>query len=796
MKPSVEQQIEHTFHHLVTPRRSHSFWGFVAAALLATFFLWLKHDDWMSKPNSIMLGNSPDGFKNYMTAAWHVERDETLTHYGGMNYPYGEHTLFTDNQPILSSAMQWWHRNVSSLTGETVGVMNTFQWLSVVFGIGILFILLHKLHLPWWYSVLVALGMGFLSPQQNRFDGHFGLSHIWIFPMLLLLLCRYEERFSRRYQSLLIGILVFVAAQFHFYYFGLAALFLTLYTAYMSLTDFKWSNIRARFSHWLVMVILPFAALNIWIRWSDYAVDRPASPYGFTRYIGYWEGVLLPYEYFPIYKWIDQNIVHIRRVDGETQAFAGLVVLGFTIWAIRRGFKFFPKTWDTAAYHRVHKRYLAGIFTAAMVLLVFSCGFPYAIKGLGWMVDYFGPLRQFRGLGRFTWAYFYVANIVAFYIIWNYSKNFTGLKDGRYPWLRQVIRYAPLLVLLFDAWTYQRLRPMQTEPNIANKAIATAAPEHWLNKVDFKPYQALLPLPYYNVGSENIWLDFNPYEIFKKTQLTALHTGLPDMGVNMSRTARGEMLKSVQMMFHPCQPPVLVQDLPNNKPIALLIEPGRFDDVKNRYRHLLLKATEVYNGPELRIWSLFPDSLRAAQREIAAEVLRESQNDKLIPLKEGWKGSIADPNLQVLSFDDKKAAQTFQGAGALEGIMSDTAWIWKAPLPKGRYKISLWVYADSDMGMTHEIKMVENRIADGQEIHFQHEGMRFYLQGIMDKWALFEMPFEVYGSGETVMNIFTHKKDVHVPFTLDEVLIKSYDGDVYKQSGRKVARNNLWYELE
>ncbi|MFM8487854.1 MAG: hypothetical protein ACKOCH_16100, partial [Bacteroidota bacterium] len=200
--------------------------------------------------------------------------DAGYTHYEGMNYPYGEHVLFTDNQPVFSAALQWWSRHISDISADTVGLMNWFQVISMLIGAGAIFLLLRKLHIPVWYAGIASLGILFLSPQNNRFDTHFGLSHTWILPMLLLLLCRYEERFSRRYQSLLIGILLFFAAQLHFYNFGVSAIFLGLYTAYQILTDFRWKNIAKRSYHLIVMVVLPFTLLNLWIHWSDYCPDR------------------------------------------------------------------------------------------------------------------------------------------------------------------------------------------------------------------------------------------------------------------------------------------------------------------------------------------------------------------------------------------------------------------------------------------------------------------------------------------------------------------------------------------
>ncbi len=540
-------------------------------------------------------------------------------------------------------------------------------------------------------------------------------------------------------------------------------------------------------------LFLPFMLLNIWIHWANYAADRPANPYGFTTYIGYWEGIFLPYEQFPLYQWIDRNIIKIRRVDGETQAYAGALAFLFTLWAIRHRFRLFDPAWDEMAHHRLQKRYLYGIFTAALLLLLFACGFPFAIKGMDWMVNYMGPLRQFRGLGRFTWAFFYVANVLAFYVIWHKSLYFKGFSGKRYPWFRWVIVALPLVLLGYEALTYQKIKKLALRENLALREVFGKDPDHWLNKVDFKQFQALLPLPYYHVGSENIWLDFE-FPHYTKIQATALQTGVPDMGVNMSRTPIGEMVRSVQLVNTPGQIPEILNDLPNNQPIALMIEPNRWDDVQRRYRHLLAHATPVYDGPGLKIFSLALDSLRLAIRESVQKVAQEAAVKATIS-NGNWLSERPSGWMMSQTFDSLTTTKhIFQGKGAYTARMSDTTWIWNKKIPKGQYTLSMWVYVKADMGMTEEIKLVENDLGDGHEIHFQYEGLRFHLSEIVNGWALFELPFEVY-SETSRMNIFLQKKGVQVPFYLDEVLIKRLDTTLYRRSTGWVSRDNFWFQL-
>ncbi len=786
-------EIEHTLQRLRSPKRSYTFWGLLLFLAVCFGLLWLKHGHWLKTANEHMLTISPDGIKNYMTTIWHVRYDSNFVHYEGMNYPFGEHVLFTDNQPIFSSALQWWSQNVSDLTGHTVGLLNISQIISLLVGCGVLFLLFRKLHVPTWYSGLAALGILFLSPQYLRFGGHFSLSHTWVIPMLLLLLCNYEERYSRRYQSLLIGILLWWTAQLHFYYFGLCSLFLIVYTIYQLVRDSTLRNWRVRISHLIVMIVLPFALLNGWVHWADFAADRPANPYGFTTYIGEWAGIFLPYENLPVYKWIDQNLVSIPRVNGESEAYIGVVALFFTIWVLVSRFRIFDKSWEEAAYHRVHKRYLYGIFTAALVLLLFACGFPFAIGRFEWMVDYMGPLRQFRGLGRFTWAFYYVINLLAFYSLWNWSVRFKGFKNGKAPWFRWVIALAPMLILGLEAWTFQRSRVVSGIPNLELLKNAAPAPDHWLHKVDFSPYQAVLPLPYYHMGSENIWWEFD-YDQFKRNQATVLHTGLPDMGVNLSRTSCSQTVISVQFVLEPCKVPAMLNELPDNRPLAILVDGKAWEDVQRRYPHLVSKARPVYDSPEMKILSVTPDDIREYVREHLESVEQEYRSRPL----QNW-GAWQVPEAPALpliyvSYDSLRTTEnTFQGGGAYTGQMRDSTWLWRDALPKGRYVLSCWLYANQDMGMNNVLELEEKDLQDGRQIQARTEALGFKMKSIVKGWALVELPIEVQGE-QSELRIFL-KQNADQTFFLDELLIRPENLDVYRRDENWVVRNNYWYKL-
>jgi hypothetical protein len=783
------QQVEHTLHDLRSPKRGHTFWGLMSTLTLCALLLLYFHGNWLFQANEVMLGSGPDGFKNYMTSAWHVRHDSGYVQYSGMNYPFGEHVLFTDNQPIFSAAMQLWSHYISDISDNTVGWINLFQVISLMIGCGAIFLLFRKLHLPVAYAGAAAIVLTFLAPQYGRFDGHFGLSHTFVIPLMLYFLCRYEERNSRRYQSLHIGFLIFLAAQLHFYYFGLAALFLTLYIGFQILRNFTRLNIIRRMSHWFVMVIIPFTLLNIWVQWAHYSPDRPANPYGFTGYIGFWEGVFLPYEFMPLHAWIEKTFMPIREFDGEAKAYAGAMAIFFTLWLLLSGFKMFGRSWDEAAYHRTHKHYLRGIYFSALLLLIFSCGFPFAIKGMEWIVDYFGPLKQFRGLGRFTWIYYYALNILLFYSIWNWSRRFKGFgAKMAFPQFKWAAVALPVLVLGAEAWIFQQNRRPNLVPNITQLKLAADYPEHWLKTVDFSPYQAILPLPYYHVGSENIWMEYN-YELHQQVQKTAYHTGLPDMGVNLSRTPLSETLKSLQLVLEPCDIPEILAELPDNRPILILTTASLYASAIQNYPHLLHQAKMIFENGQIKLLRLDLDEIRSYKRNQTAAIEREMVNNSAFQASNTvWRTNT--PNIRVVHEDYDligSAPEQFQGKGALCATMRDTLRLWKGPLPAGRYTMSCWVRAIRDLNLTHLLYIDENN-------HRQEEGIRFYVKTIIDGWALIELDFTNHNGGVT--DLYFYRKGANNLFIADELLIRPSNTNLYRRESGWVVRNNYWYRAD
>src|SRR5690606_34331376 len=154
----------------------------------------------------------------------------------------------------------------------------------------------------------------------------------------------------------------------------------------------------------VVQVALPFIVFNGLIMLTDTHTDRMGTPAGFFDYYASWESILLPHDgplsFFVLFFGIDIG-------NWESWNYVGFstIVFGFIMkfYLIKKRKEISLKT--------IAKSELGMYMIAAYLVLLFAFCFPLKYDFLRWIVDLFGPLKQFRVLGRFGWIFFYVFTV-------------------------------------------------------------------------------------------------------------------------------------------------------------------------------------------------------------------------------------------------------------------------------------------------------------------------------------------------------------------------------------------------
>ncbi len=670
-------------------------WGLLAGAfafgiLLAP--LW-------AAPGHHLFGTTEDGLKNYYTALWYVLHDQGL-HFTGMNYPFGEHVVFTDNQPLLALALRCWPAPTAAGTvARVLGALNLLMLAAQVLTVPLVAMLLRRCRLPLAYAVGAATVIALLSPQLVRLLGHYALAYSCVVPALWYGLVRAFEAPARagRWWACL-GVMTLLLGCLHPYYLLLSALLLG---AYLSIGWWQAPIVaRARRGFWLGGVLAlaaPLVVFQLGLRLTDpYAPDRLNSPYGFFEYSASVWSVFFPVSPPALTWW--QAVFHTPSPTWEGHAYVGMVatvVAGLTLARVARRLR--ARQWWRLRHPALPPPLRTGLWAATLVLL-FAMGWPFR-WGLEGLLDLLGPLRQFRSIGRFAWIFYYVFSVYAAYVLYHGARLLQ--RRGR-PALA-----AAVLVVGGGFWTMEAIlngfgkaelllhplhgagRTLLGAPTDPTAFPARLAAAH--RRAD--EFQAIVPLPFYSLGSEKLG-QLTSDESGYYSMRASLETGLPIATAMLSRTALWQAQNLVQLLSAPALAKGVLPLLPNRRPLLVVVVTGtRLDDAERR---LLSDARVFYRDSAVVLAELPLAALvggRAAlvaQHKALGRLLRPFGSYRAVRPAAGTYHDDLD------SIDDPRAPAALR---ALPGLLGAAHAVRRGELPlyagqpadTGCFEASVWV---------------------------------------------------------------------------------------------------------
>ncbi|MCB0558611.1 MAG: hypothetical protein H6573_26720 [Lewinellaceae bacterium] len=760
--------------------------GAILILVLMAALLALRFPDFFQSPNSGVIEPYGDGYKVYAVMEYHARYDTSCTFYQGMNYPYGEHVIPADAQPLISNTVKFISTYVVDITGYTRAILHFSLLLSILLCALFLFRLLIRLESPVWWAVAVATGITFLSPQLHRMVSHYGLSHTSALAIVLYLLLRLDETKSWR-MSAWIALTVFCYSMIHFYFFAILAFFISFYFLFSFLRRPRWQKIPRYAFHYSIQILLPLAFFYFWMYHGDPIEGRTNQPWGFFVFHSIWEGVFTSL-FQPHFQWVDDTVIRIEQVQYEGAAYIGLVAgIGALILLLR---------WVAAGFRKpiiqaggARNGYLNKIFWAALALLLFSFGYPFTIPGLEWMLDYAGPIRQFRSVGRFNWAFYYVINIVVFTELWQWAK-------GR-QW-RVALSVLALALLYFEA--YNSIYAVKIDLDEVPELQAGNRYSE-IDGINYQEFQALLTVPYFNVGSDNLWFH-GEGEIVPRALTLSTQTGLPTTSAMLTRTPLWQTLRQVQLILEPYRRPAILDDFPNQKPLLLLVANYQFGQQQERYQHLLDGTQLLYDTDAYRLFRLplatFSERIESRVRGINYTL----DNDTLSLYPHGpFLSRDSNRTFFYESFDSLRTNDYYRGGGAKQGPAASGVIAFDGPIPrqmaKGWYTFSVWMYVGEDLRARSEAQILEYLPEGEQEVYQQ----RFQVYGNIkaidnDGWALLEFRFIPQLAESTIRFTIRNEELGQQPLFLDELLIRQEVDELYRREGNYVWKNNRWFSLD
>lgn len=756
--------------------------GAIVVAIISMVAITLKFGEYLQFPAGKVIEPYGDGFKAYMSTAYHALYDSSFTHFKGMNYPYGDHLVFSDPQPLLANALQLFQGSGPGLLQTTITWTHLLMLLSILVCACLLYVLFHRLGLPVWYAAIAAPALTFLSPMLARIGFHYGLAQPAAIPAVLLLLLLHQER-PRWSVSAGIGGTVLLFSLFHFQYFGILALGISAYF----FVDFLYAPWKNRWwqmmLHYSLQVLLPFLLLSAWLGSGPEVNDRASRPFGFLAYRSRLSGTFTSTDQphlKPILEWWGKN----GGLDIEAINYIGLVAalgLGFILVKMIKGSMKAP-LWERAG-SSAPEAYLRRIFWAGLMLYVFSTGFPFTISDWERFTGYLGPLRQFRALGRFSWFFFFTINIVV--LTW------IGMAYSRKKGMLALC----LLTLSTEAFFFLRSRDLRLDD------VAGLQPEgNLLQQIGIAPrdYQAILPIPYFHIGSDNFWEEPEGF-VQQNAMVLSLQSGLPLCGVMMSRTSVGQTFLQLQLVGEPYRYPLILDDYPNTKPLLMLIDEERFRLAAPRWDHFSSAATGVRflkDLGRLKVYAV-PLSFFQASADRQREIVATQATSLPLYPKGGFLISDSSAFVVHRNWDNELSAITYNAPGGFSGDVSLENILFDEALPHQkageRSLISVWMYLKDDMRGTTTCTLREYDPKTGEEYsRVKVQAGQYARVFDANGWALIEIPFETR-SRNTHLQIIFQNPDAKGPLYLDELLIRPAPVDVFQKTSKGWWKNNRFY---
>ena len=726
--------------------------GHLLTLVLSSAVLFLFFGSLLKDPNHVYFSPSGDGLKSYVGAIYHLEDDSTLFRMNAMNYPYGEMAFFTDCQPLITNSVKILSNFGIDFRPYIVGIINMFMLLSIVLGALFICFIFLDLKVSWWFAAVASVGIAMLSPQIGRMGGHFSLSHILWLPMLIWLLMRFDRKKSYLL-SAVIGLVTFLAAGMHMYFFAMFGfLFLfywtnSLYTKQMDIRKYQW------LIHLFIQLILPLILVQLIVGSNGGITDRTEHPWGFTTYSANPASVLLPL--FKPYAALLMKIDAFHKYDWEAFAFIGLVSL---IGLIAGLIKLVQRIRRKQPWWKVSDHKLINVFFwASVASLLLSFGIPFNL-GLMWLLDYLGPIQQLRALARFSWLFYYLINILVF------NGAFKLLQKKN---LLKIMPALALIFLLYDGY----LNVRQYAPRLNNRVAelddsANSSVENaWVSLIDKNQYQAVLPLPYFHIGSENVWLE-PKCDILKQSFIVSLKSGLPSMGVMLSRTSLSQTYKSLTLVSNPVSPFQITKDMPNKKPLLLMVD--NCSDLTSPEKNLIQHSNKVWKGPKFAFYEL-----PVVQLDTIAFQGEKAFAAEMTPIHEGTMDTTKI--LFYEGFEKNQQKDAFYGSGAFSGEMKNWNHVLDTQirngLPGDTCEVLIWVKGYETDLMARSVFEFVHKNGD-ETVDYKFDQFQHYFCSLKDGWMRIRILFVLKSNQDRIMLAIRNPDLEQFKLVLDELIIR------------------------
>ncbi len=699
---------------LLRVRRSRLLW--IAFVLTLPALIISNHFTNIFKcPSCYLFEEAGDGLKNYYTLAYYVQHDDGWQ-FSGMNYPYGENIIYTDNQPILALTLRWIDQHVLDMDRHVIGTLNLLLLLSLYLAVLITYALLRRWSVGRIWSLASACCIIFLSPQLWRFHGHYALAYVAFLPLLFLMmdyLVRNEKK--KILWAGLVSLFVIIMSLTHMYFLLLALVVLAGYTVF-----WWWYH---RHSKTVVKKILPLLAATIILpaiclltikSVTDDIKDRPIEPWGIDSHTVTFETTFFPF--IPPMDKMWTVILKKEKPIFERIAYTGMIGLLMLPVIIFFLFSRNKEEGDT----NTHVKAFLG---AAIVSWMMSAGVIYQ-NGFKFLWEAIPLLKQFRGLGRFGIPFYYLYTLVCSYLLWQF---YLKLKNRDLGAIGSYTLFAVLLIWGFESWL--NIKAVAAPVFHQNKYLSDAKDNYvpLLTAAGYQPeqFQAILQLPIVAIGSETMGVA-RGFWTLREGIHASFETGLPMIDFAMSRTSIAQGMDIIELISTPYQEKKRAK-LFDDRPLLLVCEE---EFVLPGERRWIDQAQKIGTYQSMTLYSL-PVSVFKTQTQFSHTMATHTCN----AMYEGFEHLVSDT--------------TMSGNGSVRiTIVPQSIWSYEDSSSVVKtWNVSFWSHIDNFKGSMPVPRMMET---NPEGIITQNSGLHresILWSEAFNQWIEVSFPLTTNGKG-------------------------------------------------
>ncbi len=712
---------------------------FLCLIILSTGFVLIFYGNILLSPNSFQFSTKGDAIKNYYTYAYYIKNNTETINFEGLNYPYGEHFLYTDCTPVLSGSLKIISNYYPQISNYSIGILNFLLIISLIFSSILVYLIFKEYGINYWLSIFSAIAIIALSPQIFRLTGHLALGFGFIIPLSWYLLIRYEKDNNGLKYGIYLLISTLIIFFIHAYLGMIVAAFLFSYAIVRFISEYR-KGINIKY-YWnlLTIIFTPIIIFRAFVFFTDTHYGRTNNPWGFFDAYANFNSVFLPIQK-PL-KPIVQSIIGNYEQIWEGWAYIGIgsiiVIICYLALIIKKSLNN-KKIILTSKYF--DNKQLQNIVIASILLLIFSMAYPFRLK-MEWLLDYVAVLKQFRAVGRFAWVFFFAVTISSVYFVDRISKQLLS-KNSKLLAIALMVLLPGLYFAEAVPYHIKISKKIENSKNLFNYDQLDGDFKEALQQIKTEDFQAILPMPFFYIGSENFG-KFGSDKIYLLTQLSSYHTGLGIIGSYLTRTSIWESKNIMQLMSPSFYKKEIQKDLPNNRKILIISSHDNISKYEQRVINIssLIFKADNFSFYELNLNDLFESSS-------VKEVDKFNTIKDNLFVKDNFLVNDSSNFLYYNNFDSRPSEVSLSGEGAFSGFKKNfntLASFDKSTFNADRsYIATFWIYNNGDnygQDMVNSMFILQEK--DGDNSAWSKIVNPAYSMVINENWSLVEMEFKL-----------------------------------------------------